>query len=394
MKKVLYLIVREDLGSSLIQSQAIDLLKNQKNLDITLFWFYGLEKLFSKHYIQQRKKLLKGCAFKSFSCPFLSYRFPVPWWQIPLVFLLPTVFLAIYVRHKKIDVIHARSYNAGLIALLVKKITGVSFIFDPRSPYPEEQTTLKYWGVNSLNYKVWKFIETKLVNNADTILVVSEEFKRLYRNIDATRHFLYLPNNYPLAFEENQKNAIRIKEVAKPPSIEIVYLGSLGLKWNNYKTYIDFMSSLKGTITSFSFTMITPQISHKKIKTYALNKNLDIIVTECSQKDVPKLLEKYTAGIYLMEKEDPRLGVKTVEYLFCGLPVIVSKNITGATKILAQEKLGFVVSDNFEKTQLLDFLKDVSCNRDFWRNKCNRFAKENFSPKVSEDKLNTLYKST
>ena len=70
----------------------------------------------------------------------------------------------------RIKIIHARSYVPSVIALLLKKITGVKFIFDMRGFWADEKVDGGEWDKNGLLYHVTKKFERLFMLNADHIV--------------------------------------------------------------------------------------------------------------------------------------------------------------------------------------------------------------------------------
>jgi glycosyltransferase involved in cell wall biosynthesis len=89
---------------------------------------------------------------------------------------ITTMLIKIYPITRKSDVIHARSYGAGTIALILSAISSKPFIFDMRGILPEETVQVGKIKYNSFKYKLLKFIEKLLVKKADMVFTVSENF--------------------------------------------------------------------------------------------------------------------------------------------------------------------------------------------------------------------------
>ena len=53
-------------------------------------------------------------------------------------------------RHGSAEIVHARSYIAGLMALAVKKVMGAQYVFDMRGFWPDERVEAGIWKRRSL----------------------------------------------------------------------------------------------------------------------------------------------------------------------------------------------------------------------------------------------------
>ena len=87
--------------------------------------------------------------------------------------------------------IHARSYVAGLIGLLLKRLRGGTFIFDMRGFWVDERVDGGLWQKDSLLYPVGKRAERSLFREADAIVSLTES------GSDVIRDLPYLRNKRP-----------------------------------------------------------------------------------------------------------------------------------------------------------------------------------------------------
>ena len=83
------------------------------------------------------------------------------------------------------------------------------------------------------------------------------------------------------------------------------------------------------------------------------------------------------AGLQLMSSPDVRLGVKVVEYLAAGLPVITTPNAIGATDIVKKYGVGVCVEGYGDKVD--QFIDSQINDRLFMYKKCRKLAKRMFS---------------
>ena len=79
----------------------------------------------------------------------------------------------------KIRVIHARSYPAGVLALIFKGLLGIRFLFDMRGFWADERVDGGVWQKGGALYYLIKSIECRLVTHADRIVVLSHRARDL-----------------------------------------------------------------------------------------------------------------------------------------------------------------------------------------------------------------------
>ena len=79
-------------------------------------------------------------------------------WDISIGFLLGLVLVLRY----KIKIVHARSYVSSVIALAIKRITGIAFLFDMRGFWADERVDGGLWDLKNPVYKsIFNFFKKK-----------------------------------------------------------------------------------------------------------------------------------------------------------------------------------------------------------------------------------------
>ena len=87
-------------------------------------------------------------------------------------------------RKHKVAIIHSRSYIGSMMALSVKKILGVHFVFDMRGFWPDERVDGGIWTARSLPYRVFKRIEKSLFLGADHVVSLTQAGVVEFSNFD------------------------------------------------------------------------------------------------------------------------------------------------------------------------------------------------------------------
>jgi len=399
MKKFAYLIVREDLNAPLVQSQCIDVIssvnKTWANGRVELVWFYRIDYIFRKNHasLSDLRKRLSGFGIKTHFIPFISLGFPLQWWALP--FTLPQWIVGLLYLRYFLDFrhYHCRSYHAGLLARIGESLFDCRYIFDPRSPFPEENVLAKNWDPDSLSRNLWKRLETWIVNGASTTVVVSRALTSLYEDVDSVSRFSLIPNNYPDSFETYIEN----NAPADEKKYTLAYVGSFG-NWNRPGPYLQLLARLNedgmGRVNML-FIVRTESRSELSIQAdrLGINRSLFDIVT-IKQEEVPIWLDKCVFGVYLMNGKDPRLGVKTVEYLALGLPLIVSENIIGAAELVHNEGLGVTWDhSDFDSMRVASWMRNAYKEQDRWAISCRRYAREHLSCQGVALKLISAYEA-
>lgn len=234
-----------------------------------------------------------------------------------------------------------------------------------------------------------------ICQNSDAVIAISNPFRDSLNNISPNSRIEVILNNYPAAFDRNNK--IEKGLIGGSQIIRICYVGSFG-HWNNPEPYLRLLEMIaKNRRFSIEAKFIVPLQSFPYLDAFLDKTTINrskITRQSSSQENVFEHMSDCVAGLQIMTRQDDRLSIKFVEYLAAGLPVIVSENVRGAADIVREYEVGFVLLDNFSNSEeALEFILNVSMNRKFWRDKCQNLAKKMFSTNVVSDKLLCLYET-
>lgn len=391
-----YVIIREDLHSPIIQTQVIDILKRLSGLSkfgLHLIWFYRVDYLWRFRSVTNSAiERLRNEGIKVVRIPFIAGRFPIRWYMVP--FVLPQWLLGLgwaKLRHG-VEVLHCRSYHAGLAAACFNLISRTPFIFDPRSPFPEEHVAAGTWKRDSLDYAIWKTVENWLVRRSTVTIATSSAFARVLSAPNVHSRVVVIPNNVSLSFRTSTARSFSLD--FGQSSLALCYVGSLG-HWNKASTYVNFIQLVQNICEGVKFLFVIPQQAISELKAALHDAGLDngtVFVTSLPHNEVSNTIATCTAGLQLMEHYDVRLSIKVVEYLAAGLPVLVSENVAGAAEIVRTLKVGFVLRPDWKNLpEAISFLREVQANRDSWRERCLNVARVHFSTESVARRLADVY---
>jgi len=188
-------------------------------------------------------------------------------------------------------------------------------------------------------------------------------------------------NNFKYTYRK-QKNILN--------KIVFCYLGSFNYAWNKIETYIKFFESNLYLLDNIHFYIITQNKEEVKdiLKTSHVLTGKYTLESVKSE-DVPKYLSVADIGLQLMAHQDSRIGIKVVEYLAAGLPVIVNQNVRGAASIIEKNKLGIVIGNDYvlPKYKIDELIK----SKDIISKRCRKFAIDNFSNEAIAQRYIKLY---
>jgi glycosyltransferase involved in cell wall biosynthesis len=139
---------------------------------------------------------------------------------------------------KNINVVFAESTPPilGAAAVIIKKIKKVPFIYNLQDIFPDSLVTTGLSHKNSLAWKIGRIIEKFTYNNADKIIVISEDFKKniILKGVPESKIevvYNWVDENAVKPIERD-KNILFDKYCLDRNNFYLTYCGNLGLTQN------------------------------------------------------------------------------------------------------------------------------------------------------------------
>jgi glycosyltransferase involved in cell wall biosynthesis len=239
-------------------------------------------------------------------------------------------------RQHKITLLHARSHIPGLMALVLKYLTGAKLLFDLRGFMAEEYADAGIWRANGLLFRVMKHAERSILSASDGIIVLTHKASSLlndwYPEETCNKPLQVIPccvdlrlfSPHPIP-SNNQLNPT------------IVYVGKLG-GWYMDDTLVHFIASAVRFTPNIEFqiwTQSNPDTLKQRLAERGIQHHASI---GCTTPD--KLASKLTgtqAGLSFIKPCLSKLAsspTKIGEYLAAGLPVISNAGIGDVDELL------------------------------------------------------------
>jgi glycosyltransferase involved in cell wall biosynthesis len=244
------------------------------------------------------------------------------------------------------DVIHARSYNAAVLAALAR--TGVPVVFDPRSLMPDERVEYKGSGERSLRTRAWRLAERLLVRHtAATVGVSAPMTAYLGRHARGMARPPVL-ETVPLAMDPRRlaaasgdRDDVRRGLGLTDRDLLVVYTGSLTAAGPVYLAA--HLRRVAAGTPDAAFLVLTRDDPTLLAGVERLQ------VRSATYDEVPGYLAAADWGVVarrparIQALNDVDLTTKFVEYLGAGLPVLVARTSTGLARLVEEHDLGLAV---------------------------------------------------
>ena len=259
------------------------------------------------------------------------------------------------------DLIHARSYVAGLAGLQLKRRSGAKLIFDMRGFWPDQRREGGRWRndrtIGRFLYDRWKGHEREMVRSSDHIVVLTWAAKQELESwpcysgvpisvIPCCADFELFQPATP-----EKREAARAKLEIPTDSLVLVHLGSIGTVY-----LLDQLLRLFDAVRRLepSSRLLFVGLRHRD-PIFAEAKRIGVDLgpaelhcVESDRSDVPYWLGAADIASCLITPTYSSLGVsptKLAEYLACGIPVIGNRQVGDVERILQLTKAGHAIPD-------------------------------------------------
>lgn len=322
MRKYYYLIINENINGGLLKSQVVDVIKQDK------------VKLINIHKFYIKNRIYQNSINLPFAIPYKLFMFNMYFFITPIIAFIFALILFPVV--KKNSIVISRSYFPSLVMLILSKLKSVNYIFDTRSLFIDENTLNENIKLNGTNYKMWKYFEKKILYGSYKTIAVSLKQQDYYKNLSKNVNVELIPCYIsPIEHISEQRNLqLRQKIGFNAEDIIVVYYGSLDNGWNNLDMYSTFFNKCGQK----NYKILVISQNYNKLIHDDRMKADNIVLLNTTKLDNLELLEYVQIadyGVVLMRKYadwETRLSVKFVEYLNCGLQVIVGKYVGEAVR--------------------------------------------------------------
>ena len=295
---------------------------------------------------------------------------------------------AIHQAHS-IELVHSRSYLAGLIGLKLKKRFGIKFLFDIRGFWADERVDGNIWNLKNplyrLIYKLFKRKEIEMMHRADHVISLTHAGKEeiVSGNLFQGKSSGLMPEKItviPCAVDLELFDPAKIKkadQAALKKRLELentvnilVYLGSLGT-WYLLDEMLLYFKDYQKEHPGSCFLFVTkddPEIILAGCDKYEIDQQ-SIRIQPATRQEVPLFLSIATLGIFFIKtaySKKASSATKMGEMMAMGLNMVCNEiGDVGLmeTEIIQEETSNSVVRidscRNAEKLKEYDLMSGI-----------------------------------
>ena len=311
-------------------------------------------------------------------------------------------------RHR-IRIVHARSYVASVIALALKKMLLMKFIFDMRGFWADERVDGGLWPAGGRLYWVAKWFERCFLLNADYVVSLTQAA------VVEMRTFPYLQNKMPLFevittcadlelfrhdYVENVDQSAFIPDLHQPQNgagvFTLGYVGSVGV-WYLFDETLRFFQLLRDRIPQARLHIVN-RGGHDFIRERMAALKIDpsnVLIEAVDHANVAHVMRQMDAGVFFIKpvySKKASAPTKLGEFLGCGVPCLTNVGVGDMEKILECEQVGIALNC-FDETAMLkaiDRLLQLRHDPNITR-RCRKVALRYFSLEDGIDRYRAIY---
>lgn len=252
-------------------------------------------------------------------------------------------------RHR-VRIVHARSYVPSVIALALKKLFRLKYIFDMRGFWADERVDGGLWPEGGRLYRTAKWFEQRFLLNADCVVSLTRAA------IDEMRTFPYLQGRMPrfeLITTCADLEVFRPDHTHSAPlptdcSFTLGYVGSVGV-WYLFDETLRCFQWLRARLPDARMHILN-RGSHDHIQERMAALKIDPATVQIEAADhagVARAMRRMDAGIFFYKptySKKATAPTKLGEFLGCGVPCLGNSGVGDMASILEKEQVGVALS--------------------------------------------------
>jgi hypothetical protein len=243
---------------------------------------------------------------------------------------------------------------AGALALLLSLITGRKLIVDSYEPHAEAMVENKTWKQGGIKFRILFYLEKKLSARAGFVISATEGMKDYaLRKYGLTlRNFFVKPACVDLELfnPAKRKNPLLVSELSLEGKTVCVYAGKFGGIYLTEEVFRFFHFCEKKWGDNFRALLLT-NYKKSELEKWAGQNGFDrkkMIVRFVAHKDIPDYMGLGDFAITPVKPIPTKrfcTPIKDGEYWALGLPVVITKDISDDSDIIAQNQAGSVIEE-------------------------------------------------
>lgn len=254
--------------------------------------------------------------------------------------LVGTIVGLYLILRYRLRIVHARSYVSSVMALTLKRLVGVKFIFDMRGFWADERVDGGLWVRESRMYQLAKWFERRFLLRADHVVSLT------YAAIREISKFPYLSSKPPVCTVIPTCADLTRFRPAKVERNGFVlgYIGSAGT-WYLFDETVNCFARLRLLRPDARFLIINRN-EHDYIRERLAACDVPYEAVELLAADhaeMPHHINRMHAVVFFVMQafsKQASAPTKLGELLGCGIPCLANTGVGDMAEILREERVG------------------------------------------------------
>ena len=307
--------------------------------------------------------------------------------------------VACHQRH--IRLVHARGYVPSVIAVCLKRLCRVVFLFDMRGFWPEEKVEAGHWRRRSLAYRLARRGERRFFETADAIVSLTQAgvaaFPSLGYAIPPTTRVEVISTCADLArFSPGPKEPALVERLALRGRTVIGCVGTLS-NWYLRGPTLAYLALLARRVDQATVLCVTRE-DHACLRSEALAAGLPpnrLVMVQADFEEMPSYLRLMDVGVFFIKVSFAKRAsapTKLAEFLATGVPVIINDGVGDSGTIVREQGVGVVLSDTHAAAGEASLSQVAALLRDPERSaRCRQVAERFFDLEMGVRRYRALY---
>ncbi len=250
------------------------------------------------------------------------------------------------VRREQVRILHLRSYVPAMIALGVRRLADVRFLFDMRGFWADERVDGGLWPRNGRLYRITKGFERRFLEVADHVVTLTHASARELAGWEPVRR-----RGVPVSVIPTCADLDRFAPPAVRPGPPFVfgYVGSIGTWYLFRETMAAFRALL--SLRPEARLLVVNRHEHEQVRASVREagiaaERLELVAARHAE--VPALVQRMHAAAALIRPCFSKLAsapTKLAEYLGCGVPCLGNDGVGDVREILEDNRVGVSLGD-------------------------------------------------
>jgi glycosyltransferase involved in cell wall biosynthesis len=298
------------------------------------------------------------------------------------------------VRKHGLDIVHARSYVPSVMALLIKYLTGVRYVFDMRGFWVDERVDGGIWPRAGRMYRGAKWFERRFLLAADHVVSLTQAGLRELAKFD------YLQGKMPPASVIPTCADLSLFKPKFSPEGGLVlgYVGSVRT-WYLFDEVVSAFRMLL-ELRPEARLLIINRNEHDYVRERLQTGGVPLDAVEirsATHSEMPAQMARMHAGIFFIKpvfSKQASAPTKLGEFLGCGLPCLANAGVGDMADILETDRVGVAIA-SFDPAsiragmaRLLELVADTETT-----GRCVGAAQAHFSLEEGVRRYQAVYRS-